>query len=115
MKLLLTAILWFLPLAAYSLQPQRGSAPDPNADPFKGVTTDGSVVAGLFGITSTGVSTEPVRRADDTLLMTECRDLMCPVPEPWRIEAEPLPEHIEPVSASRAKDLFLERFKELNR
>ena len=58
---------------------------------------------------------EPVRRADDALLMTECRDLMCPVPEPWRIEAEPLAEQIEPVSASRAKVLFLDRFHELKR
>jgi hypothetical protein len=38
------------------------------AEPFKGVTTDGTVVPGLFGITSTGVSTEPVRVAAQTLL-----------------------------------------------
>jgi hypothetical protein len=33
------------------------------AEPFRGVTTDGSVVPGLFAIRSTGVSTEPVRKA----------------------------------------------------
>jgi hypothetical protein len=38
------------------------------AEPFKGVTADGTVVPGLFGITSTGVSTEPVRVAAQTLL-----------------------------------------------
>src|SRR5688572_30884666 len=33
------------------------------AEPFKGVTTNGAVVANLFPIRSTGVSTEPVRAA----------------------------------------------------
>jgi hypothetical protein len=33
------------------------------AEPFKGITTDGRIVEGLFPIRSTGVSTEPVRRA----------------------------------------------------
>jgi hypothetical protein len=37
-------------------------------EPFKGVTTNGKVVPGLFGIRSTRVSTEPVRRAGDTFL-----------------------------------------------
>jgi hypothetical protein len=38
------------------------------AEPFKGITTDGHVVPGLFAIRSTGVSTEPVRKAADALL-----------------------------------------------
>jgi hypothetical protein len=38
------------------------------AEPFKGVTTDGSVIPGLFAVTSTGVSTEPVRVAAQTFL-----------------------------------------------
>jgi hypothetical protein len=38
------------------------------AEPFKGVTTDGTVKPGLFPIKSTGVSTEPVRKAADSLL-----------------------------------------------
>jgi hypothetical protein len=33
------------------------------ADPFKGVTTNGNLVPGLFPLRSTGVSTEPVRKA----------------------------------------------------
>ncbi len=33
------------------------------AEPFHGITTDGKVVPGLFPIRSTGVSTEPVRKA----------------------------------------------------
>jgi hypothetical protein len=38
------------------------------AEPFKGVTTDGRLVPNLFGIASTGVSTEPVRKAADAFL-----------------------------------------------
>ena len=33
------------------------------AEPFKGITTAGNVEPGLFEIRSTGVSTEPVRKA----------------------------------------------------
>jgi hypothetical protein len=32
-------------------------------EPFKGITTDGNVVPGLYPLTTTGVSTEPIRRA----------------------------------------------------
>jgi len=56
---------------------------------------------------------EAVKRADDILLMTELRDLMEPVPEPWRIDAKPLDERIEPVSPGRAETMFLERFEQL--
>src|SRR5260221_6017934 len=38
------------------------------AESFKGVTADGHVATGLFDITSSGVSTEPVRKAADTFL-----------------------------------------------
>jgi hypothetical protein len=38
------------------------------AEPFKGVTTDGKIALNLFGIKSTGVSTEPVRKAADAFL-----------------------------------------------
>jgi len=38
------------------------------AEPFKGITTDGHVVPGLFPIQSTGVSTEPIRNAADRFL-----------------------------------------------
>jgi predicted nuclease of restriction endonuclease-like (RecB) superfamily len=37
--------------------------PDPLDEPYKGVTTNGAVMAGLFPIRSTGVSTAPVRAA----------------------------------------------------
>ena len=38
------------------------------AEQFKGVTTDGNVIPGLFPIRSTGVSTEPVRKAAGAFL-----------------------------------------------
>jgi uncharacterized protein DUF3500 len=38
------------------------------AEPFKGITTNGQIAPGLFGIHSTGVSTEPVRKAADGFL-----------------------------------------------
>jgi len=38
------------------------------AEPFKGVTTDGRIVPGLFKISATGVSTRPVREAADAFL-----------------------------------------------
>jgi hypothetical protein len=41
---------------------------DPLAEPFRGVTTDSTVVPGLFRIRATGVSTEPVRVAADAFL-----------------------------------------------
>jgi Protein of unknown function (DUF3500) len=40
------------------------------AEPFKGVTTNGTVVSGLFPIHSTGVSTAPVRQAAEAFLAT---------------------------------------------
>jgi Protein of unknown function (DUF3500) len=38
------------------------------AEPFKGITTNGEVVKGLFPLHSTGVSTEPVRTAAEKFL-----------------------------------------------
>jgi uncharacterized protein DUF3500 len=40
------------------------------AQPFRGLTANGQVEEGLFGIRSTGVSTEPVRKAATALLDT---------------------------------------------
>ncbi len=37
-------------------------------EPFKGITTDGTPVAGLFAVRSTGVSTEPVARAANAFI-----------------------------------------------
>jgi hypothetical protein len=41
---------------------------DPEKEPFRGVTTDGSVQPGLFSITSTGVSTKPVMDAANAFI-----------------------------------------------
>ncbi|MDP2056044.1 MAG: DUF3500 domain-containing protein [Acidobacteriota bacterium] len=38
------------------------------SEPFKGITTNGTVAPGLFAVRSTGVSTEPVRKAADAFL-----------------------------------------------
>src|SRR5436309_10912747 len=38
------------------------------AEPFKGITTNGTVQSGLFSIKSTGVSTAPVKKAAETFL-----------------------------------------------
>jgi hypothetical protein len=38
------------------------------AEPFRGITTNGQIQAGLFAVRSTGVSTAPVRKAADTFL-----------------------------------------------
>lgn len=59
------------------------------AEPFKGVTTDGEVVPGLFPIRSTGVSTAPVRQATEALLATltpkQRAKTVFPVDDPeWR-------------------------------
>src|SRR5689334_3543872 len=45
-------------LSAFTMQ--RGAPPDLAKDPFKGVTTDGTVRPGLFTVRSSGVSTKPV-------------------------------------------------------
>jgi hypothetical protein len=38
------------------------------AEPFKGITADGKIEPGLFAVRSTGVSTEPVRKAAEAFL-----------------------------------------------
>ena len=40
------------------------------ADPFRGITTNGQVMPGLFEISPSGVSTEPVRNAAETFIAT---------------------------------------------
>ena len=57
--------LCMLPLLAAFAALQRA---DPLDEPFKGVTTDGTVRTGLFPIRSTGVSTKPVREAAQKFL-----------------------------------------------
>src|SRR5262249_27367244 len=38
------------------------------AEPFRGITTNGTIESGLFSIRSTGVSTAPVRRATEAFV-----------------------------------------------
>jgi hypothetical protein len=45
------------------------------AEPFKGMTTNGVMAPGLFPIRSTGVSTEPVRKAGEAFLALLSTDL----------------------------------------
>ncbi|CAN5824262.1 DUF3500 domain-containing protein [soil metagenome] len=52
-----------LAISAFALVPQRGAPPDLDKDPFVGVTTNGTVMPGLFAIRSTGVTTRPVMQA----------------------------------------------------
>jgi hypothetical protein len=59
------------------------------AEPFVGITTNGTPERGLFPLRSTGVSTEPVRRAADELLAALTPDqrarTLFPVDDPeWR-------------------------------
>ncbi len=64
-----------LAVAAFSQGPQRDframsidAEKKGLAEPFKGITTNGQVQSGLFAIRSTGVSTDPVRKAADAFL-----------------------------------------------
>ena len=43
------------------------------AEPFKGITADGTIQPGLFAMRSTGVSTAPVRTAADAFLRSLSR------------------------------------------
>ncbi|MCC6580760.1 MAG: phosphohydrolase [Phycisphaeraceae bacterium] len=69
-----------------------------------------------FGLTMPpeGMPTE-VKMADDTLLATEARDLMATPPAPWKLNATPLPDRIEPWTAEVAEQRFLERFAQLRK
>ncbi len=46
----------------------RAQQQDPLAEPFKGVTTDGTVRPGLFSLRSTGVTTAPLRTSTEAFL-----------------------------------------------
>ncbi|MBI3680943.1 MAG: DUF3500 domain-containing protein [Acidobacteria bacterium] len=59
------------------------------AEPYRGITRDGSVVPGLFPIRSSGVSTEPVKKAASAFLAALTKDQRSktafPVDDPeWR-------------------------------
>ena len=55
-------------LAYAQSQARRGVEPQVPSEPFKGITTDGKLVPGLFPIHATGVTTEPVRKAAQAFL-----------------------------------------------
>lgn len=62
-----------------ALEAQRGGpggpgGVDPDKAPFEGITTDGTVVGGLFAIRSTGVSTQPVVDAAAQFLASLTRE-----------------------------------------
>jgi len=59
-----------LPIVAAVAAQGPPQGPGPGEEPFKGVTTNGSVVPGLFPIQSSGVSTAPVREAATAFLAT---------------------------------------------
>ena len=61
------AVLLILMLAAVPAAAQFNER-NALAEPFRGVTTDGTVRTGLFGIESTGVSTAPVKAAAEAFL-----------------------------------------------
>lgn len=66
--------------------------------------------AGLFA----GMCSERlIKHADEVLLATEARDLMCAPPAPWNLGADPLPETIEPWGWERAEREFLARYEAL--
>src|SRR5690242_5805658 len=52
----------------------RANAERMVAEPFTGITSDGNVVPGLYPLTSTGVSTRPIRQAALDLLETLTED-----------------------------------------
>ncbi len=59
-----------------------------------------------------------VKLADLTLLMTERRDLMGPIPRPWHASLEaiaPLPDVIKPWPVAQAEHVFLHTWRELAR
>jgi hypothetical protein len=60
------ALLVVASMYALAVGPQRpggAGAVDLERDPFRGITTDGTVQSDLFAIRSTGVSTQPVMDA----------------------------------------------------
>ena len=61
----LVALLAVVSLASWTLlvARERQQRPDPLAETFKGITTNGAVTSGLFPIRASGVSTGPVRTA----------------------------------------------------
>src|SRR5688572_4697520 len=67
LQVLLPFALTTIVIGVYAaLNAQRGGAPQ--IQPFKGITANGTLEAGLFPIKATGVSTRPVREAAQRFL-----------------------------------------------
>lgn len=58
---------------------------------------------------------ETVRLADDTLLVTEARDVMAPPPQPWgfAVGIAPLSDRIRPMSPADAEAAYLAAYHQL--
>ncbi|HUG73540.1 MAG TPA: hypothetical protein VMK82_08970, partial [Steroidobacteraceae bacterium] len=70
MRTIATALVLLMPLAAAPAVAQfAGAERAALAEPFRGVTTDGTLQPGLFSIESTGVSTAPVKAAAEAFLV----------------------------------------------
>jgi hypothetical protein len=66
-QILLSVVLVTVAVSVYTvLDAQRGGPPQ--IQPFKGMTTNGTIEAGLFPLKATGVSTRPVREAAQRFL-----------------------------------------------
>ncbi|MEO7412031.1 MAG: DUF3500 domain-containing protein [Opitutaceae bacterium] len=77
------------PILAQAGPPRNDAEARALAEPFRGVTTDGTVQPGLFSIRSTGVTTKPVRTAAAAFLAALTPDqkakTLFPVDDPeWR-------------------------------
>jgi hypothetical protein len=60
-----------IPLAAIAVRPaphQAGAGDQQPLEPFRGITTDGSIIPGLFPVRATGVTTAPMREAANAFL-----------------------------------------------
>jgi len=69
MRKLAAALVLLTPLTAAPALAQFAAAErNALAEPFRGVTTDGTVLSGLFSVESTGVSTAPVKAAAEAFL-----------------------------------------------
>ena len=55
-------------VSGFTLQSRRQREEAALAEPFKGVTLNGTAIPGLYAIQSTGVSTEPIREAAEQFL-----------------------------------------------
>jgi hypothetical protein len=60
----LLAVLWVSPAVAQFADVEKKAL----AEPFRGLTSDGTITPGLFRLDSTGVSTEPVKKAAEAFL-----------------------------------------------